>query len=171
MGSAPPLLNEIGKIINSYKRKRRRTDEGPMVAARIEVQRGVLTPAVFAMISDGEKQDAELLQLFMILATSPVFDGVQPEAFFELVDSIEQEIGPIQEGKGQKIIEEATKPLSQAMRQTSYAFAIRMIHSDKSIYATEEHLRRTLHSWIGIDEKTAEMIKRTMEIMANPPSA
>lgn len=155
----------LSDIIKKYKKAGGEPGRSTDDATRT----GLLTPSVYAMICDGQKQEAELLLLFTTLVMSPAFEGEDPAAFFSHVDAIERRLAP--PAAAQKVIAEAIEPLSPALRETSYAFAMRMIYADKTLHMAELELAEHLHEWMDVKPQLAKQIRDTMAIIARPPSA
>lgn len=155
-------FREISSVIKRYRRAR--GDNGSLRTVTPEVRAGVLTPCVYAMICDGEKQDAELLLLFATLITSPIFDGVSSDDFFQQVAEIEGRLTGAADAE--KVVLAAIEPLPDPLRETAFALAMRMIYADKTLHMAEVQISEKLQGWLKIERKTAEAVRQTMSIMA-----
>lgn len=164
------FLRGLQKLTDNFTRtfaKKRDIDVAPSI--QNPVQEGVLTPAVCAMLCDGQEQPTEFLQLYAMLKMSPIFEGLTEEKFCELLAVIKARLKSGVEA--QKLIREATQPLSTPLKETAYAFALRMLFVDKSLHMSELHFRDNVGTWIGVQNPVAGKIRETMEIMARPSTA
>ncbi len=134
-------------------------------------QIGLLLPSIHAMVIDNRKQLPEQIQLYLMFMSSPVFDGVEPDAFVALVERLESEFVPLDPQQRLDRIKACAEILSPNLRETAYAYAVRMIWADGMVGAAERALLDKLWQTMQIGEKRAAAIREVVEILSHPAMA
>ncbi len=128
----------------------------------VDAPRAVLAVAVSAMVGDGEVNDAEIVQLGNICTLSPIFYGVTAneinEASKAVVDAIAYE-------GHEAVILRAAAHLSPDLRETAFAFAVRIVVADGVINDAEAAALNAIGGWLEIDVETGRRILDVMMIM------
>jgi len=129
-----------------------------------DVPTAVITPIVAAMLADGRVDEAEVLHVETICATSPIFErnsSVQNERLILHVTRMVEDRGP------ESMCRKAAAVLSPALRETAFIYALRVIFSDGYVGDLEREVVSKLTDWLGIPEDRAAVMIDVASVMQN----
>ncbi len=132
------------------------------------IQRAVLAPVICAMVSDGQINALEEVELSTICKLSPVFQPMPKRQIDELIAAAKADL---KERGAETVVREAAAVLSGPLRETSFCFAAQMVVADSVINAHEFAALDALRRWLEIDEARARQINDVMMIMLRPATA
>lgn len=129
-----------------------------------DVPTAVMTPIVAAMLADGRVDEAEVLHVETICATSPIFErnsSVQNERLILHVTRMVEDRGP------EAMCKLAAQTLSPALRETAFVYALRVIFSDGYVGEVEREVVERLTDWLTIPEARAAVMIDVASVMQN----
>ncbi|MEO1292281.1 MAG: tellurite resistance TerB family protein [Pseudomonadota bacterium] len=132
------------------------------------VARAVLTPAVSTMISDGDVNEAEKLQLINVCSFSPIFFELDGPSFSKMIGSIIDEISA---NGHEAAIQKAAQGLSPKLRETAMCFALRIALADGVIEDGEKASLSQTGQHMGISPEMFGVMLEVIAMMQRPPTA
>jgi len=134
----------------------------------LDVSTAVMVPIVAAILADGSVEDSEIDQVRSICAWSPIYARNTRE---QDTDIIVRAIRLV-EGEGREAMcRKAAEALSPALRETAFAFAVRMVFADGHVGSAEEALIEQLVQWLSIDGARARSFVEVISTMQHNASA
>lgn len=134
-----------------------------------EVVKAFLAPTIYTMLSDGERQAQEEIQLLSMLTTSPVMRGQTPQSFGEHIDALIAHFGQIGGREDRDKLVQLAKNLPSELRSSAYAYAVRMAFADQSQTPEEARALDDLQEWLNVDSATAQAIRASMALLTAVP--
>lgn len=157
------LIRAIDKVGGASSTTRR--------AVPKEVVKGFLAPTIYAMLSDGERQVQEEIQLLAMLSTSPVLRNLNAKEFGETIDEVVAHFGQIGGREDREKLTQLIKELPSSLRGSAFTYAVRMAYADQHQTPEEEQALKDLQEWMGIDAATADSSRATMrQLIVAPPT-
>ena len=129
-----------------------------------DIPTAVMTPIVAAMLADGRVDEAEVLHVEMVCATSPIFErnsAVQNERLILHVTRMVENRGP------ETLCRQAAVMLSPALRETAFIYALRVIFSDGYVGQSERDVVENLTSWLELPAERAALLIEAASVMQN----
>ena len=124
----------------------------------------VMVPMVAAMLADSRIETDERVQIDATCATSPIFhrnSAVENEALIARASDLVEAEGP------EKACRKAAQLLSAELRETAFAFAIRVIYADGIVDDLELQIMNDLGSWLGVAPERAELLRDAVQVLQN----
>lgn len=132
-----------------------------------EEQKGLQSPAdaimavsILALSTDGKLHKKEMDCLRRMTASCPMFDGVQhiPEYIACIAEAIA--------GRGTDcVLREAAGALPKPLRETAYAWAVRIVMADHKVLPAEHAFLTALGKALGVHGTLAGKIKGVIAIL------
>ena len=131
---------------------------------KLEVPVAIMVPMVAMMWADKHKDDAETELIHSICASSPIF--LKP-THRDIDDWITEADRIIHETPGgdEKACRRAKDALTKPLRQTAYAFAIKILFADEKVTAEEKAKAEHLAEWLDVDRPLAGEIIKVISIL------
>lgn len=129
-----------------------------------DIPTAVMTPIVAAMLADGRVDEAEVLHVETICATSPIFErnsAAQNERLILHVTRMVEDRGP------EAMCRLAAGTLSPPLRETAFIYALRVIFSDNNVGDLEREVVGNLANWLEVPEPRAAMMIDIASVMQN----
>lgn len=134
----------------------------------LDVPRAVMIPIAAAMLADGRVEDEEIVQIEAICATSPLFDRNSPLENERMVLEATRRV----EDRGMEAAcKEAASLLTPALRETAFAYAVKVIFADGYVGELEQEAVQQLVDWLEIDAARARMFVEVVSVLQHPASA
>jgi uncharacterized tellurite resistance protein B-like protein len=128
--------------------------------------RAVMTPAVSAIMADGDMQAEEVSQLSNLCSFSPVFAHIHPERLAEMVREL---IAETMEKGGDTTLREAAASLSPRMSETAFCFVARIVMADGTITDEEEEALQKIAEILEVPAGTVAQIVDVVKMMQRKP--
>jgi tellurite resistance protein len=125
-----------------------------------ELPKAVLTPAVCAIMADGDMQGSEINQLSNICSFSPIFAQIEPK---RLADIVREIIAENMERGGDTMLREAAGRLSPGLRETAFCFVVRVAMADGTVTAQE---RMALEKIANVLDLSSGSVANIYEVIA-----
>jgi len=134
----------------------------------LTVEAAAMIPMVAAMLADGRVEDEEFAQIEHICAFSPLWDrNSQTENAAAIVRTIKL----IEDHGIPATCQRAAALLSEPLRETAFAFAVRVVFSDGYVGQLERDVVEQMIPWLGLSPDRARMIIEVVSIMNHPATA
>jgi hypothetical protein len=132
----------------------------------LEVPVAVMVPMVAMMWADQEKNEAETDLIHAICESSPIFlkpTNRQVEDWITEAEKIIREAG----GGDEKACRRAKDALTEPLRQTAFAFAVKVLFADEKVTAEEKLKGEELAEWLGIERSLSREIIKVVSILCH----
>ncbi|MEO1456316.1 MAG: tellurite resistance TerB family protein [Pseudomonadota bacterium] len=130
-----------------------------------DIPRAVMTPAVAAIMADGEMQQEEVTQLSNLCAFSPVFAHIEPK---RLADMVRELIAEIMDTGGDTVLREASLKLSPELRETAFCFVVRVVMADGTVEAREKDALSRIADILQLEAGAVADIYRVIAMLQRP---
>jgi len=128
--------------------------------------KAVMTPAVSAIMADGDMQSEEVSQLSNLCSFSPIFAQVHPERLAEMVREI---IAENMEKGGEANLRKAAGELSPRMAETAFSFVARIVMADGTVTDEEKDALQRIAEILEVPAGTVAQIVDVVEMMQRRP--
>ena len=155
------LLKEIVDTFGQARIKRKKRSRVGRVNP--DVVRSFVTPTVYAMIVDEERQAQEEMLLLTMLMSSPVLRDLTPDEFGILVHEVEMTFPEVYSHTFEADMLKRLNDMPQDLRLSTYAFAVRMVFADQTQSPEEERALKDLQKWLEIGRGEADQIHKVMQ--------
>jgi uncharacterized tellurite resistance protein B-like protein len=129
------------------------------------IPRAVLTPAVSAIMADGDMQAEEVHQLSNLCSFSPIFHAIPPERLAGIVREL---IAEIMERGGARKLEEAAALLDPPLRETAFCFVVRVVMADGTVGEKEKRALEKIAEVLALDAGTVAQIYTVIQMLQRP---
>ena len=128
----------------------------------LDVPTALMIPIVGAMLADGIVEEEELFQIDAVCAFSPVYER---NASYENELLIIRATRLIEDHGLQTMCERAAGVLSPALRETAFAYAVKVIFADGQYGELEKQVISNMRSWLGVETARAHAIIDVISVM------
>jgi len=136
--------------------------------AELDLPMAVMIPIVSAMLADGVVEEEELFQIDAVCAFSPIFER---NTSYENELLILRATRLIEDHGFAKMCEHAAAVLSPALRETTFAYAVKVIFSDGRYGEVEQAVLRDIRDALRIAPERAEVIIDVIAVMRRTAEA
>lgn len=156
----PAALNRALSLFRGLK--------GRGADGNLDLETATMIPLVAAMLADGNIEEAELLQIHSICASSPILERNSRRENEYLIGHAMQIIEDV--GVAEACIR-AASALSPALRETAFVHAVRVVFADGYVGQLEREIVDRMIDWFKIVPERAQMMVEVVSIMQHPATA
>jgi len=128
----------------------------------LDLSTAVMLPIVGAMLADGIVEEEELFQIDAVCAFSPIFErntSYENELLILRATKLVEDHGLA------TMCERAAALLSPALRETAFAYAVKVIFSDGRYGEVEQAVIRDIRKALDVSEARAAMVIDVISVM------
>lgn len=135
---------------------------GRSAGAELDTPTALMIPIVGAMLADGVVEEDELFQIDAVCAFSPIFER---NASYENELLILRATRLIEDHGVARMCERAAAVLSPALRETAFAYAVKVIFADGRYGDIEQEVLGDIRRALRIESVRAEAIIDVISVM------
>lgn len=137
--------------------------QGKGLSNRLDVPVAVMIPMVSMMYADKSQHRTELECIQTICAESPIFQRPSRRDINAWMVEARKHIR--EEGGDEKACREAKLVLTKPLRETTYAFAVKVLFADEKVKDAEKDRAENMAGWLDVDRDLASDIVRVISIL------
>ncbi len=136
---------------------------GKGIQDRLDVPVAVMVPMVSMMMADEHQHDAELECIYTICTASPIFLNPSRRHISGWMGDAQKFIRD--EGGDEKACRAAKNALSVPLRETAFAFAVKVLFADEKVKPAERSRAEQLATWLDIESEVGNKIISVISIL------
>ena len=137
--------------------------KGKGLTNRLDVPVAVMIPMVSMMYADNSQHRTEMECIQALCAESPIFQKPSRKDINAWMVEARKYIRD--EGGDEKACKDAKGVLSKSLRETTYAFAVKVLFADEKVKQAEKDRAESMASWLDVDRDLASDIVRVISIL------